>query len=217
MCGRFALHATESEIKAHFQLKCGFPMSPRYNIAPHQPIPAIRSPGKKVDFLNWGFTPSWAAATLDKAPACYINARAESLHEKPAIKHAIKKNRCIIPATGFYEWKVVRGKKQPFFIFLTHQPLFGLAGIWGTWQGTNGQTVESCAIITTPALSPLNHLHERMPLILAPNTYNDWLMGKDKEIAALLNSPHWAFAYHPVTPKMSHPQLDAPICLQSLH
>lgn len=218
MCGRFALYATEQEIVSHFHLKRGFYMQPRYNIAPTQTIPVIMNKAQQIDFCRWGFIPVWQKKQVE-LPAGHINARFETLLEKPTFKQAFLTQRCLIPASGYYEWKVINNKKQPFFVQLSDKPLFAFAGLWSAWQGSDGEMIMSCAIITIPAPPFLQRLHERMPVILAPEHYSFWLAKENRpeEISPLLAvmQPE-NVKIIPVTSRMGHPQFEGRECVQSL-
>lgn len=177
MCGRFALALDPSDLKAAFP-EFTFPEQgvPRYNIAPTQPILAIPNDGvQKADFFVWGLIPSWA-----KDPsigARLINARAETLAEKPAFRSAYKYHRCLILANGFYEWQAQSGVKTkvPHFIHLKSGEPFAFAGLWEHWQSADGSEVRSAAIITTEPNELMSPLHSRMPVILPRNAYAQWI------------------------------------------
>ena len=177
MCGRFTLTIDPAELARAFS---GFsfpePFAPRFNIAPTQPILGIPNDGKnKADFFVWGLIPSWA-----KDPSIgskLINARAETLAEKPSFRGGFKYKRCLILADGFYEWKTVQGSKTkiPHYIFLKdHQP-FAFAGLWDEWHAPDGGSVRSATIITTEPNELMATLHKRMPVILNPRDYAQWL------------------------------------------
>lgn len=218
MCGRFALFSTEQDIVSHFNLKRGFFMQPRYNIAPTQTIPVILYPSQQIDFCRWGFIPSWQKKQVE-IPQGHINARVESVHEKPSFKQAFMQHRCLIPANGYFEWKVINNKKQPFFVQFTATPLFAFAGISSTWQSQTGEMIMSCAIITMPAPVFLQRLHERMPVIISPEHYSFWL-AKENKIDEI--SPYLAAMQPektkiiPVSARMSHSQFEGIECIQSL-
>ncbi len=218
MCGRFALDATEHEIVSHFHLKRGFFMNPRFNIAPTQTIPYINNKAEQIDFARWGFIPSWQKKTVEM-PQGHINARFETLLEKPTFKQAFLQQRCLIPATGYYEWKLIQNKKQPFFVRIVDQPLFAFAGLCSTWQSGSGEMIISCAIITVESPPFLQRLHERMPVILSPEHYSFWL-AKENKVAAIapliVKMQPENVKIIPVTTRMSHPQFEGKECVQSL-
>ena len=178
MCGRFALRSPAKTIAAAFQVEEVPAVEARYNIAPTQKILAVRqgADGREAEWLKWGLIPSWAK-DADSA-ARLINARSETVAEKPSFREAFKRRRCIIPADGFYEWQRAGGRKLPFFFQMKDERPFGFAGLWERWQG-EGPVVESCAILTTAANEVLRPVHDRMPVILHPDDYELW-MGVDE-------------------------------------
>jgi putative SOS response-associated peptidase YedK len=177
MCGRYALTIDTGELQAAFP-EFSFPVedAPRYNIAPSQPILALPNDGtNQADFLVWGLIPSWA-----KDPSIgnrMINARAETLAEKPAFRSAYKYHRCLIFADGFFEWQARPGQKSkvPHFIRLKSGAPFAFAGLWEHWQSTDGSEVRSATIITTEPNELMASLHNRMPVILQPDAYTQWI------------------------------------------
>jgi putative SOS response-associated peptidase YedK len=167
------------EVRADRQLAL---FEPRYNIAPTQDIVTIRSDpatGRRyAGMLRWGLVPSWSKTLASGVPM--INARSETLAEKPAFRSAFRSRRCLIPADGFYEWQQsasgAKGKKQPFYIHRTDRQPFAFAGLWEKWRDSASElTIESCTIVTTTANRALSDLHDRMPVILAPGDYAQWL------------------------------------------
>jgi len=175
MCGRFSLVTTPEELAHQFNLRRQVTIAPRYNIAPSQQVIIIRSGanGYTTSSVRWGLIPHWSK---DKNfSAKLINARAETVHEKPVFREAFKERRCLIPATGFYEWKNEGNRQQPYFIKMKSSALFAMAGIWESWQSTEGGTIESCAIITTEANTIVGKIHDRMPAIFPENSYGLWL------------------------------------------
>lgn len=176
MCGRFALYAKENEIVSQFSLSAGFSMRPRYNIAPTQMIPVVRKLHSPLDFLRWGLIPSWEKGGGDHhLPLGYINARIESVAEKPAFKRVFAKQRCIIPASGYYEWRVMSRRKQPYYLSFPEHVVVGFAGIWSTWCDQEGREYMTCAILTQEAPENLRMIHERAPVILQKAAYSAWL------------------------------------------
>lgn len=179
MCGRFTLTSEIKAIRDHFSAIGQVDFNRSYNITPSQHIPVIRpsTSGREVALCHWGLIPHWAKQD-NKYRA--INARAETLSEKPFFRDAFRQRRCLIPANGFYEWKKENGSRQPWYINLTNSPIFAFAGLWETWQG-NDNTVESCTIITTPANKQMQPIHDRMPAIISHEDYEEWLnTGTDK-------------------------------------
>jgi|MTBAKSStandDraft_1061840.scaffolds.fasta_scaffold31292_1 putative SOS response-associated peptidase YedK len=175
MCGRFALATTSEELANHFNLKRKVTIAPRYNIAPSQQVVIIR-PGSNAyttAAVRWGLIPH--CSKDEKVGYKLINARAESIQEKPAFRDAFKYRRCLIPSIGFYEWKQDGKRKQPYFVKMKNGNLFAMAGIWESWLSPEGQKIESCAIITTNANTIVAKLHDRMPVILPKDCYGLWL------------------------------------------
>lgn len=221
MCGRFALFASEQQILSHFHAEKGFSMRARYNIAPTQTIPIVKNGAKQVDFCRWGFIPAWAKADMqntDGLPLAHINARLESLHEKPTFKTAFQKQRCLIPASGYYEWRTIANRKQPYFIYLKEEPLFAFAGIWSTWRAPDGQEIATCAIITIEAPDFLQKIHQRMPAIISPRHYKNWLSqsGKENPQTMLISLEESRVDLRAVTPRMNHPRFEGIECIQGL-
>ena len=138
---------------------------------------------RELALLRWGLIPHWAKE--EKIGYRMINARAETVAEKPSFRVALRRRRCLIPATGFYEWKAVPGGKQPYNIQLVDGGLFAFAGLWERWQGDAGQVVESCTIIVTEANKAISPIHDRMPVILDPSDYKSWLDPQLQDSASL--------------------------------
>jgi putative SOS response-associated peptidase YedK len=182
MCGRFTQRADSKRLAREFKVAEVPAVEARYNIAPTQDVLAVREleDGREATFFKWGLVPSWAK----DAPvgARLINARAETVAEKPAFRQAFRRRRCIIPADGFYEWQRVGGRKQPFFFRMRDGRPFGFAGLWERWEGEGREAVNSCAILTTEANEVLRPVHERMPVILHPEDYELWLGGEAREL-----------------------------------
>jgi len=220
MCGRFALSAPVDQIRNHFGLQEEVILAPRYNIAPSQPVAAIRegeAGESELIMMQWGLIPSWARDR--NIGRRMINARAETLEEKPSFKTSFRKYRCLIPADGFYEWKKVEGAKakQPYFIHLSREKLFAFAGVWSSWTDRSSrETVVSCAIITTNSNALMAEIHDRMPVIVAPSWYNVWLDQKShpdqlKTILVPYNAS--LMEYYPVSKLCNSPGIDTPECI----
>jgi putative SOS response-associated peptidase YedK len=176
MCGRYAITSAPEALRALF----GYAEQPnfpaRHNVAPTQPIAIVRLVDGKREFalVRWGFLPSWVANP--NAFSLIINARGESVRDKPAFRAAMNRRRCLIPADGFYEWQAGgNGPKQPFYIHARSGQPMAFAGLWETWEGPNGEEVDTAAIITTRANRTLSPLHERMPVIIGPDAFDLWL------------------------------------------
>lgn len=187
MCGRFSLAADPEELQLAFP---GFDIpegyTARYNIAPSQPVMAVtNSTEKKFELFTWGLIPSWA-----KDPAIsvkMINARSEGITEKPSFKSPFKYRRCLVPASGFFEWKAQPGqrKKIPYYFHASDQKLFGLAGLWDEWHSPDGSMIRSLTLITTSANETIKPYHDRMPVILARENYDEWLFTDSKDSGSL--------------------------------
>jgi putative SOS response-associated peptidase YedK len=219
MCGRFSLVQSADAIADVFDLEELPVLAPRYNIAPTQPVGVIRlasQRSREFTYLNWGLIPSWAKDP--KMGARLINARAETLSEKPSFRAAFKRRRCLVVADGFYEWQPRERGKQPFYIQLEdHQP-FGFAGLWEHWQSPDGSEIESCTIITTEANDLMRPIHDRMPVILNRSNFDAWLdpsIQSGDQLYPLLR-PYAAEAMqaYPVSTAVNSPRNDTAVCLE---
>jgi putative SOS response-associated peptidase YedK len=210
MCGRFTLRAPADRVKREFRLEEVSSVEARYNIAPTQSVLAVRQTDdeREAVMLKWGLIPSWAkdAAIGSKL----INARSETVGEKPSFREAFKRRRCIIPADGFYEWQRTGGRKQPYFFRLKDDRLFGFAGLWEKWRTPEGEGLETCSILTTEANEALSMVHDRMPVILRPDDYELWLAddaGKQDLRKELLRPyPASEMTAYPVSAAINSPQ-----------
>jgi len=190
MCARYVISSPPAAIRALFgyQEQPNFP--PRYNVAPTQPIPIVRLVDGRRSFalVRWGLIPAWVKDP--KAISLLINARSESMSDKPAFRNAMRRRRCLIPADGFYEWR--RGDpKHPFFVRRRSGGPMAFAGLWETWTGPNGEELDTAAIATTRANRTLADIHERMPAIVEPRAFDLWLdcVNVEAETAAALIAP----------------------------
>ncbi|QSJ14488.1 SOS response-associated peptidase [Nostoc sp. UHCC 0702] len=177
MCGRFTLNQPAAALAQLFGVQLVADLAPQYNIAPTQMVATVlhnpQSDQREFQYLRWGLIPSWAK---EKAMgAKLINARAETVAEKPAFRSAFKHRRCLVLADGFYEWQKQQRKKQPFYFRLQDGQPFGFAGLWSTWRSPAQEEIVSCTILTTAANELLQPIHDRMPVIIAPQDYNLWL------------------------------------------
>jgi putative SOS response-associated peptidase YedK len=178
MCGRFTIKTPATDIARAFQLSLLPSLTPRYNVAPTQPAPIVRrgadSSERELTMARWGLIPSWSKdGGAGVAPL--INARAETCAIKPAFRVSFQKRRCLAVADGFYEWKKVGREKQPMYIHLRGGRPFGFAALWDRWKDSNDQDVDSFVIITVDANELLRPIHDRMPAILDPSAYEEWL------------------------------------------
>lgn len=219
MCGRFTLHFPIEILAEIFGLAelSGLPY--RYNIAPTQSAAVIRGVGaaRRLDSLIWGLVPSWAKDS--GIGSRMINARSESVAEKPAFQRAVRFRRCIVPASGFYEWRTEGSRKIPHYIRpVDNAMVMGLAGIWDSWKAPGGALVETFAILTTSANPLIAPIHDRMPVILPPHRYGLWLdqaMTDPRQLMALY-APYPAdmLILHPVSTQVNSPRNDHPGCIE---
>jgi putative SOS response-associated peptidase YedK len=210
MCGRFAQRSEPKRLAKEFGVAEVPSVEARYNIAPTQDILGVtESEGvREMKFFKWGLVPSWAKdASMGSR---LINARSETVGEKPAFREAFKLRRMLIPADGFYEWQRTEGGKQPFFFQMRDERPFGFAGLWERWKGAGGQLIESCTILTTEANEVLRPVHDRMPVILHPDDYELWLdedVRKREFLEDLLRPyPASEMVSHPVSTAINSPR-----------
>lgn len=218
MCGRFTLTTNVKKLAeafTNFQPPTELP--PRYNIAPSQPVAVVANTGQnKVDFFTWGLIPSWA-----KDPAVgnrMINARSETLAEKPSFRTAYRRRRCLVLADGFFEWRRNPDKsKTPMYIQLESQETFGFAGLWEEWHSPQGDQILSCTIITTEPNEFMAKIHNRMPVILPREAYAQWLdpaEQKPDQLQELLRPyPAEQMMAYPVSTLVNNPRNDSPDCI----
>jgi putative SOS response-associated peptidase YedK len=222
MCGRFTLFEPDQVLAREFGVSDFPPRSPRYNIAPSQPIAAVRATpsgsGREIALLRWGLIPSWS-----KDPAAgnrLINARAETAREKPSFRNAFRRHRCLIPTSGFYEWQRQERGKQPYFIRMRNGHPFAFAGLWDRWESPDEGAVETCTILTTAANDVLAPIHDRMPAIVPPREYDRWLDPslKDPDALAplLVPFPPEEMLAFPVSPRVNAPSTDDEGCIAPL-
>lgn len=220
MCGRYTLHTSVERLIEHFHLRQAQEIASRFNTAPSQDIPAIRgdSQNKELAMLRWGLIPGWAKE--EKTGYSMINARAETVAIKPAFRSAFRYRRCLVPADGFYEWKSVAGKKQPYYIHRRDNEVFAFAGLWEHWKGEGGKSIESCTIIVTVANDLIQPIHDRMPVILEPAAYDTWLdpQNHDGSVLVGLLKPYSAekLEAYPVSPRVNSPTNDDSDCTAPL-
>lgn len=218
MCGRFTQTAPWEKVGKEFGIKASESnlLKPRYNIAPMQLVGVVRDAAseREIQALKWGLVPSWAKdAEIGNR---MINARAETLTEKPSFREAFRKRRCLIPTSGFYEWqKTGSGAKQPFYFYLKEKEVFGFAGLWEEWlDKESGELLETFAIITTEANDVLRPIHDRMPVIIQAENYEEWLDLKNKDAEKLekLLAPYPAeeMDSHAVSRAVNSPTEDSP-------
>ena len=218
MCGRCVVAIPPEELAkiiANIEVKCS--VEPRYNVAPTQQVAVIRSIGDHnvLSMMKWGLIPSWAKDT--KIASHTINARSETVAEKPAFRIAIRYKRCIVPTSGFYEWEHAGSIKQPYFIKLANQAPMCLAGIWEHWQAPEGFELETFSILTTSANTLVQPLHDRMPVILHKEDFDLWLGNNVHDPKSLqhLYSPFPADEMEAikVSNLVNNPKFDSPACI----
>jgi putative SOS response-associated peptidase YedK len=220
MCGRYTLRTPAAEVARHFGLPLLQHLEPRYNIAPTQEVPVVRlaeTGQRELVAMRWGLVPSWSQE--GRPDARTINARSETAHEKPAFRGPFRRRRCLVPADGFYEWAALAGHKQPYYITFPDGRVFAMAGLWDHWSDGQ-QELDSFAILTTSANQRLRPLHERMPVILAPEDYPLWLGERpatlDECRAVLRPAPDEWLQFVAVTPRVNRPSADDPHCIDPL-
>lgn len=210
MCGRYAFFSPVDALRNLFKVSDRPNLPPRYNIAPTQPVLVMRpgqgeqmetiNPGaESLTLMRWGLIPNWS-----KEPdigAKLINARSETVAEKPSFRAAFKRRRCLIPVDGFYEWKTQEGVKQPYYIHMADGAPFAFAGLWEYWMGADGSEVDTCSILTTNANKEIRDLHHRMPVILDQDQFQTWMRGTVDEAQRLMKpyAGERKIAFHPVS------------------
>jgi putative SOS response-associated peptidase YedK len=223
MCGRFTLTIDPMHLQQAFPWAV-IPddLPPRYNVAPSQPVAVIPNTGEnKLTMFKWGLIPSWS-----KDPSIgdrMINARSETLAEKPSFRNAYRRRRCLILSDGFYEWQQnpTLRTKQPVFIRFEDKRPFAFAGLWEIWNSPDGSEIRSCTIITTQPNSLLQPIHNRMPVILPPETYQEWL-SREERLPDQLNHllipfPPEKMVAYPVSKMVNSPQVDSPDLIRPIN
>ena len=222
MCGRFTLIAPGEAIAELFQLTEVPNLAPRYNIAPTQPVAAVRissSTGEReLTHFHWGLIPRWAKDA--KFGSRLINARSETAAEKPSFRTAFKYRRCLVPADGFYEWQRMNGRKQPVRITMKDGGLFAIAGLWEKWLSKDGSEIESCTLLTTEPNELLRPVHNRMPVLVDPADFDQWLDTKSFQGADVqpLMRPFSdeEMSFYPVSTHVNNPRNEDPACIEPL-
>ena len=223
MCGRFALISDTEQLVMQFGIAPATvaqmpPSVPRYNVAPTQPVTAVRldtQGQRELTFFRWGLIPSWSKDI--EIGSRLINARSETVTEKPSFRTAFKRRRCIIPADGFYEWQKLNGGKQPQYIHAVDGRPLALAGLWELWQDPEGSMLQTCTILTTTPNELMAPIHNRMPVIVEPEDFDMWLdPGANPEDGLHLCRPYPAekMAVYPVSSVVNNPNNDVPECVQ---
>ncbi|MEQ8427756.1 MAG: SOS response-associated peptidase [Gammaproteobacteria bacterium] len=210
MCGRYAIHSSQRELVEYFKLAQSDKFIQRFNVAPASKVPVIRLESDKPVLVNchWGLIPHWARDTKIQP----INARAETIADKPFFKSSFRNKRCLIPANGYYEWKNEAGKKQPYYCKLKDTELFAFAGLWDRWE-QDKNVIDSCTIITTEANISMSSIHHRMPVILEPGNYHDWLAAAEP---GLLKPYAGRMKCYPVSTNVNNPANNSKSLIQPI-
>jgi len=216
MCSRYFLDADGNVIAYTFRVPLDERIGRRYNIAPTQDAPVVRAGStgaRETAMLRWGLVPPWAKDIA--VGNRMINARAEGIEAKPAFREAMQARRCLVPATGFYEWKGAPGRKQPYAISTADRPLFAFAGVWETWKPRGGDAIQTFAIVTTDAAPAVAPIHDRMPVIVTPGDEDKWLAGSVEDALSVLKPFAGAVNVRAVNRAVSDPRHEAPDCLDN--
>jgi putative SOS response-associated peptidase YedK len=218
MCGRYCISTAPDAIRALFRYSQQPNFPARYNVAPTQPVPIVRMAEGEREFalVRWGLIPAWVKDPKDFS--LLINARGETVNDKPAFKNAMKRRRCLFPADGFYEWKPVGNSKRPHFARPVAGGPIAFAGLWETWIGPNGEEMETAAIVTTEANTEMTAVHHRAPVIVPPEQFDLWLdcRNVDEHMATALiaPAPDGAMQVYEVSPAVNRVANDSAVLLE---
>jgi putative SOS response-associated peptidase YedK len=211
MCGLYSLRKSPGETRALFEYTDDHDFPPRAHVAPGQPIGVVRieEGQRRFALVRWGFIPSWVKEVKPGKPL--INARGESVMEKPSFRNAMRRRRCLVPADGYYEWSGAAGRKVPFLVERHDKGLFALAGLWEHWLGADGSELETAVLMTIAPNAELAAIHDRMPVIIAREDYETWLTGDVDEAAQLIRpAPDDSFTLEPTVIGRGAPPKPAP-------
>jgi putative SOS response-associated peptidase YedK len=218
MCGRYCITSAPAAIRALFAYRERPNFPPRYNVAPTQPVPIVRMAEGERQFalVRWGLIPAWVKDPRDYS--LLINARAESVNDKPAFRNAMKRRRCLLPADGFYEWKREDGANRPYFARpVTGDPI-AFAGLWESWIGPNGEEMETAAIVTTVANSTMASVHHRAPVIVPPEQFDFWLdcrtVDETMAVELLVPAPESLMEVYEISPAVNKVANDSSVLLE---
>jgi len=218
MCGRYLITSTPEAMRQLFAYleQPNFP--PRYNVAPTQPIPIVRvfEGRRQFALVRWGLIPAWVKDP--KTFSLVLQARSDSVLDKPSFKNAMKRRRCLIPADGFYEWNEDTTPRRPYVVRPKHGGPVAFAGLWESWMGPNGEELETAAVITTDANKTLHPIHHRMPVVIPPEAFDFWLdclhVDADMAAALLVPAPEDLFEAHEISPAVNRVANDYPGLLE---
>jgi putative SOS response-associated peptidase YedK len=214
MCGRYAFLLPPEAMAELFKILNEAMYPPRYNIAPTQPVTVIveREGRRTAELFRWGFVPAWTKDPREMP--LLINARAESMAEKPAFRDAVRNSRCLVPASGYYEWRRhPDGSRRPYYITTADNRTMAFAGLYSTWSGPNGEEVDTVCIVTVRPNAELSHIHDRMPALLTGDDVDAWLdrgVSGPKALPLAAPAPDGTMAFHPVGPEVGNANADHP-------
>ena len=211
MCGLYSLSKSARETRAWFEYADDAEFPPRAHVAPGQPIGVVRmeNGARRFALVRWGFIPGWVKEVKPGKPL--INARGETVMEKPSFRNAMRRRRCLVPADGYYEWSGEDGRKVPYFVQRKDKDLFALAGLWEHWLGADGSEIETATLMTISPNAELSGIHDRMPVIIEPGDYETWLAGEVEAAVALIRpAPDGSFAMAPTVIGRARPPKPAP-------
>ena len=217
MCGRFAQRSPARKVAKQFKVEEVPPLAERYNVAPAQTVLAVRegSDGREATLLKWGLVPRWAKDS--RIGNKLINARSETVAEKPSFREAFARRRCLVPLDGFYEWARRGDRKRPFYFHMRDGEPFAVAGLWESWEG-GGELLETCTLLTTEANDLLAGYHDRMPVILRPEDYDLWLdagvRSAERLLPLLRPYPREEMTAYAVSVMVNSPSNDSPRCVE---
>lgn len=221
VCGRFTLTSSSEALAADFEVSEVERFEPRFNIAPSQEIAVVReaeSGARECVALRWGMIPAWAKDP--KTSHAPINARSETAASKPTFRKAMSHRRCLVPASGFYEWRGKGGAKQAYYFRMQERELFAIAGIFELWRGEGGEILETVALLTSEANAVVAPVHARMPVILAKSNYKRWLDRGNHDSASIADlmipcPVDWVESFA-VSSKVNNPRFDEPACIEPI-
>lgn len=220
MCGRLVIYSPPEQLADYVHAHGGVPFQSSYNVTPDQFIPSCRvneAGDRELVLMRWGLVPHWSKGPDNRYSM--INARAETVHQKPAYRTPFKRHRCLIPVDGFYEWTQANGKQPWYFHYQNNSPL-ALAGLWDHWSGESGDSMDSCTIVVTEANELMQPIHDRMPVILTPDQFETWLDPQNQDVetlrAMLLPYQGADLETYPVSRQVNNPRHDTSELLEQI-